>query len=89
MFFIGLTFSIILIGVGIVFLVEAAYVLGGILLGIGILSLLSLGVYYSSKRNKKLDCDCMDCSFFTAYTDCDCIGKRKGLDCDCDLCNIN
>lgn len=87
MFFVGLSISFILIAIGVVLLLEASYVLGGVLLGIGFLSLILLGIYYSSRRKKNIDCDCFDCAYFASFTDCDCIGRRKGLDCDCDFCS--
>nr|WP_106782361.1 hypothetical protein [Lysinibacillus timonensis] len=89
MFFIGLTFSIILIGVGIILLIKGLYILGGIVLGVGILTVVALLVYYSSTRKKGLDCDCnnVDCGSLASVVDCDC-GKRRGdCDCDCDFCD--
>ncbi len=94
MFFIGLTVFLILILSGIILIVEASYLIGSILLGLGIILLIYVTQYYRKRKDKKeksswTDCfDCnaapMNCPDFSLMKkmDCDCDGD-KGFDCDC------
>ncbi|WP_102347758.1 hypothetical protein [Bacillus sp. Marseille-P3661] len=91
MFFVGLTFTLILLLSGVALLIESSYLIGSILLGVGIVLLILLVRYYRRRNRKKeedgLDClDCnagaLNCPDFSSKKKMDCDGD-KGLGCDC------
>lgn len=84
MFFIGLTVSLILLLSGIVLLIEASYIIGGLLSGVGIIFLIFMFRYYRNRNRKKEkeSLDCFDCNF--AGVDCPNLSRMKKMDCDCD-----
>lgn len=84
MFFIGLTVSLILLLSGFVLLLETSYIIGGLLLGIGIIFLILMFRYYRNRNRKKEkeSLDCFDCNF--AAVDCPNLSRMKKMDCDCD-----
>jgi hypothetical protein len=85
MFFVGLTFILIIFISGIVFLLKSSFIIGGSLVAAGIII---FTVFLESYRNKKgkdslfkeLDCvpDCIDIPDFHHLPDC-----HHTPDCDC------
>lgn len=93
MFFLGLTFSFVVIGVGIVLLVKSSYVIGSLLVGLGMLFLIAQLHWYRSKSKKrhndkseKGSNNSWDCYGFPDCGDSfSGVGKlMKKFDCDCD-----
>jgi len=93
MFFVGLTILLILLLSGMILLVESSYLMGSILVGLGIILLIFLVCLYRKrdKKKQKESWDCLDCNASAINCadlssmkkmDCDCDGN-KGFDCDC------
>jgi len=81
LFFIGLTISLSLLAAGIILIVKASYVIGGVLLALALISFFIMGRYYKKKRKQNQENNIEDCG---AVFDCmDCTNLFKKVDCDC------
>ncbi|MDN3018302.1 hypothetical protein PH210_19165 [Paenibacillus sp. BSR1-1] len=80
MFFLLLTMMIIAFVVGTVLIIKTKLVFGFIAIGVGIVLLLFILIYYGKNKYRKKNWDCI--SYLDCVPDCDpdCHG---GPDCDC------